>query len=117
VPADEWMRRLAHDPEPFLLRLEFTAKAARDRELRRKLETRISAVPLALRRLIEESAESEGLELPLPADEVALALQALGLGLALEALGNPGAVRPGIGGDVAALLIELLAERDSQETR
>src|SRR6266545_5747427 len=43
--ADDWMRTFANDPEPFLLRLEFTARAARDPELRRKLGTRVGAVP------------------------------------------------------------------------
>jgi AcrR family transcriptional regulator len=108
--AEDWMRRFASDPEPFLLRLEFTARAARDPKLRRKLGTRVGAVPFAIRRLLEEGAEAEGVELPLPAEELALALQALSLGLALEALGNPDGVRPGVGGDLAALLIESLSQ-------
>ncbi len=112
--ADDWMRTFANDPEPFLLRLEFTARAARDPELRRKLGTRVGAVPLAIRRLVDEAAE---VELPLPADELALGLQALSLGLALEALGNPDAVRPGVGGDLAALLIELLEQRGARRRR
>jgi AcrR family transcriptional regulator len=114
--ADDWMRRLEEDPEPFLLRLEFTARAARDPELRRKLGTRVGAVPLAIRRLVERGAETEGRELALPPDELALALQALSLGLALEALGNPDAVRPGVAGDLAALLIESLTERTARES-
>ena len=47
-------------------------------------------------------------------DDVALALQALSLGLALEALSNPDAVRPGLNGDLAALFIELLDARTSR---
>jgi AcrR family transcriptional regulator len=111
--ADDWMRSVARDPEPFLLRLEFTARAARDPKLRRKLGTRVGAVPLAIRRLVEERAEAEGVELPVAAGELALALQALSLGLALETLGNPDALQRGIGGDLAALLVESLAERGS----
>jgi AcrR family transcriptional regulator len=115
--ADDWLRRFARDPDPFLLRLEFTARAVRDPKLRRKLGTRVGAVPLAIRRLVEEGAEAEGVELPLPPEELALALQALSLGLALEALGNPDAVRPGIGGDFAALLVDSLVERRAQGSR
>src|SRR3712207_6642784 len=44
--ADEWMRRLASDPGPFLLRLELTARAAHDRDLQQKLATRVGEVPL-----------------------------------------------------------------------
>jgi AcrR family transcriptional regulator len=113
--GDEWMQRVARDPEPLLLRLEFTARAVRDPELRRKLGTRVGAVPLAIRRLVEEATEAEDLELRLPPDDLALALQAMSLGLALEALGNPDAVRPGVGGDLAALLIELFRTRSSRE--
>lgn len=109
--AEDWMRSLARDPEPFLLRLEFTIRAARDPALRRKLGTRVGAVPAAIGRLVEEGAEAQDLELPVPAVELALGLQALSLGLALEALGNPDAARDGIGGDLAALLTESLADR------
>jgi AcrR family transcriptional regulator len=111
VGVEEWLRRLAADPDPFLLRLEFTARGVRDPDLRRKLGARVGAVPLALQRLTERDAEAEGLELALPADEVVLALQALSLGLALESLGNPGAVRAGLGGELAARLIEALTVR------
>jgi AcrR family transcriptional regulator len=117
VAVDDWLRRFARDPDPFLLRLEFTARAVRDPKLRRKLGTRVGAVPLAIRRLVEEGAEAEGVELPLPPEELALALQALSLGLALEALGNPDAVRPGIGGDLAALLVDSLVERRARGSR
>jgi AcrR family transcriptional regulator len=112
--ADDWMRQFERNPEPFLLRLEFATQAARDQKLRAKLGTRVGAVPLAIRRLLEDRAAAEGLELPLPFDDVALALQALSLGLALEALSNPEAVRPGINGDLAALFIELLEVRATQ---
>jgi AcrR family transcriptional regulator len=115
--VDDWLGRLAGDPEAFLLRLEFTARAARDPQLRRKLGMRVGAVPLAIRRLVEEGAEAEGVELLVAAEELALALQAVSLGLALEALGNPAAVRPGVGGELAALLIERLGQPNREGSR
>jgi AcrR family transcriptional regulator len=114
--ADEWMRRLESDPAPFLLRLELTARAAHDRDLQQKLATRVSAVPLAIRRLIESAAQEEAPAPPLPADEIALAFQALSLGLALEALTNPAAVRAGLNGDLAAFLVDALQARTRSET-
>jgi AcrR family transcriptional regulator len=103
-----WLRRLAADPDAFLLRLEFTARAVRDPELRAKLGARVGAVPLAIERLNERAGDGTGLEFALPAGDVALGLQALSLGLALEALANPSTVRPEIGGELAARLLDAL---------
>jgi len=103
--AEEWMRRVGRDPDAFLLRLEFTAGAARDADLRRKLGTRVGAVPLVIQRLLEDATDAEALENSLPAEELALGLQALSLGLALEALVDSDAVRPGLAGDLAEILV------------
>jgi AcrR family transcriptional regulator len=113
--ADEWMRRLKSDPAPFLLRLELTVRAAHDRDLQRKLANRVGAVPLAIRRLIETATQEESITVPLPPEEVALAFQALSLGLALEALTNPGAVRPGLGGELAAMFVAELQARSGSK--
>jgi AcrR family transcriptional regulator len=103
-----WSRRLAADPDAFLLRLEFTAHAARDPVLRAKLGARVGAVPLAIERLTERADDGTAREFGLPVADVALGLQALSLGLALEALANPGAVRPEVGGELAARLLDAL---------
>jgi AcrR family transcriptional regulator len=110
--ADEWITRLATEPAPFLLRLELTVRAAHDRDLRRKLATRVGAVPLAIRRLIESAMQDDARALPLPTDEIAMGFQALSLGLALEALTNPAAIRPGLGGDLAAMVVGALQARN-----
>ena len=112
--ADEWMHRLTSEPAPFLLRLEFAVRATHDRDLQQKLATRVGAVPLAMRRLIESAAQEEALALP--PEELALTFQALSLGLALEALTNPAAVRPGLNGDLAALVVEALQARRGSGT-
>lgn len=114
--ADEWMRRLGNEPAPFLLRLELTVRAAHDPALREKLATRVGAVPLAIRRLIEDGAEQQGLSLLLPSGEIALAFQSLSLGLALEALTNPEAVRRGLGGDLTTLLASAIKTDARSET-
>jgi AcrR family transcriptional regulator len=109
--ADDWMRWLESDPAPFLLRLEFAVRAAHDRDLRQKLATRVGAVPLAIRRLIETAAEDAGLAPAWSPDRLAQGLQALSLGLGLEALANPGSVRSDRGGELAALVVEALQAR------
>jgi AcrR family transcriptional regulator len=107
--VDGWLRRVASDPDAFLLRLEFTARAARDPELREKLAARVSAVPLAIERANNRAGDAAQREFAIPAEDVALGLQALSLGLALEELSNPGAVAPGVGGELAARLLDALS--------
>jgi AcrR family transcriptional regulator len=114
--ADEWMVRLASEPWPFLLRLELAVRAAHDRDLQQRLATRVGAVPLAIHRLIESTAHREPGEPALPPAEIAIAFQALSLGLALEALSNPAAVRPGLGGELAGLLAIALQAQSGSET-
>ena len=99
--ADEWIARLASEPWPFLLRLELDDSRSSRPQAPDKLATRVGAVPLAIQRLIESEMDDRGSSRP-AATETALAFQALSLGLALEALSNPAAVRPGLGGDLAA---------------
>lgn len=115
------MQRLAGDPDPFVLRLEFTARASRDPELRSKLGTRARAVPEALARLVEAGAREEGLRLQRSPREVALAVQGLIMGLALEAL-LMGAevdeefISPGRAADLAVLLIDRLMSEGGEPT-
>jgi AcrR family transcriptional regulator len=113
--AEGWVSRVHRDPDAFLLRLEFTARVARDPELRRKLGERVAAVPLALQRLSERAGDVAGREAGMPLEELVLGLQALSLGLALEVLADPGAIRPGVAGELAARLVDGLgASREPQ---
>lgn len=103
--ADEWIEHFRRDPRAFLLRLEFAVRGPRDAELRRQLGTRVGAVPLAIRRLIGRELTDEGIPAA-GAEQLALALQALSLGFALELLSDPDAVPPGTAGELAAQLIQ-----------
>lgn len=114
--ADEWIEHFRRDPRAFLLRLEFAVRGAHDPRLRGRLGTRVGAVPLAISRLIQGALREQGLP-PSDADEIALALQALSTGLALEVLSNPDAVRPGLAGDLAARVIEALAAGAKSDRR
>jgi AcrR family transcriptional regulator len=107
-----WLRRVEADPDAFLLRLEFTARAARDPALREKLGARVGAVPVTIARLQARAGDPAETRLLLPTEQVALALQALSLGLALEAIANPAAVQPEAGGQIASRLLDALTERD-----
>jgi AcrR family transcriptional regulator len=111
--ADQWMERFAKDRESFLLHMEFVAHAGRDPELAERFGTRSAALREAIAAYIAHYQELEGIESELTPDDLALVLRALGIGLAIEALVSPGAVREGAYGDFVELLVKLLREHGS----
>jgi AcrR family transcriptional regulator len=116
--ADQWMARLARDRESFVLHLEFIAHADRSPELAGRFGIRSAAMREALSRYIVQYQQEAGAELAMPADDLALALRALGIGLAIESLVSPDAVRHGLYGDFVELLVCLVREgRFAQPSR
>jgi AcrR family transcriptional regulator len=111
--ADQWMQRFAGDRESFVLHMEFIAHAERDPELAGRFGARSAALREAISRYIVEYQREAGGELALPADDLAMVLRALGIGLALEALVSPDAVRDDLYGDFVELLVKLLREHGS----
>jgi len=109
--ADQWMDRLARDRESFALHMEFLAHAGRDPQLARRFGTRSSAMREAVARYISHYQQEAGLEPVMPTDDLALILRALGIGLAIESLVSPEAVRHNLYGDFVELLVSLLRER------
>ncbi|HEY5053682.1 MAG TPA: TetR/AcrR family transcriptional regulator [Solirubrobacterales bacterium] len=107
--ADQWMERFASDRESFVLHMEFIAHAGRDPELAGRFGARSAALREAVSRYISTYQEEVGAEPALPADDLALVLRALGIGLAVEALVSPAAVRRDLYGDFVELLVTLLA--------
>ena len=106
--ADQWMQRFAGDRDTFLLHLEFMIHAARNPHLSEQLGQRMAALRLEIeRQLSSREARSES-ALPLPAADLALVLRALGIGLAVEALNQPGELNTRLYGDFVALVAGLL---------
>ncbi|HET7052814.1 MAG TPA: TetR family transcriptional regulator [Solirubrobacterales bacterium] len=108
--ADQWMDRLARDRESVVLHMEFIAHADRDPELAGRFGTRSAAMREAVSHYISQYQEEVGVELALPPDELALVLRALGIGLAVESLVSPEAVRHDLYGDFVELLVGLMRE-------
>jgi AcrR family transcriptional regulator len=102
--GDQWMERFAGGIETFLLNLEFGTYAARSPKLRNEYAARLSAMRLTLAHFLEQDAAAGNIELPLPADELALVITALALGMAMEKLGDP----QGVPDDVYGRFLELL---------
>lgn len=109
--ADQWMERFASDRESFLLHLEFLAASRREPELAKRFGSRSAALRETIAAFIAHHQEEEGAEAPLPPSELALVLRALGIGLAIEALVSPDAVRDDLYGDFVELLVSMLRER------
>jgi len=113
--ADQWMDRLGRDRESFALHVEFLAHAGRDAQLARRFGTRSAAMREAVARYISRYQQESSLEPAMPADDLALILRALGIGLAVESLVSPDAVRHNLYGDFVELLVSLLRERGEAE--
>lgn len=114
--ADQWMQRFTDDRDTFLLHLEFMIHAARNPHLSKQLGQRQAALRLEIeRRLADREVQTET-ALPLPPADLALILRALGIGLAVEALNQPGEINTRLYGDFVALIAKLL-ETSSQNTR
>jgi AcrR family transcriptional regulator len=112
--ADQWMKRFAADRESFLLHLEFLAASRREPELAERFGSRSAALRETIAAFIAHHQEEEDAEAPLPPAELALILRALGIGLAIEALVSPDAVRDDLYGDFVELLIAMLRERSAR---
>jgi len=113
--ADQWMERLGRDRESVLLHMEFIAHGDRDPELAGRFGSRSAAMREAVARYIEGFTAEEGMELPISADDLAMVLRALGIGLAIESLVSPEAVRRDLYGDFVELLVKTLREGGSAE--
>jgi AcrR family transcriptional regulator len=109
--ADQWMERFAADRESFLLHLEFRGQAGREPELAERFGTRSASLREAIATYIAHYEKEEGVKSPLPPADLALILRALGIGLAIEALVSPDAVRDDLYGDFVELLVRMLRER------
>lgn len=109
--ADQWMERFAEDRDSFLLHLEFLASSRREPELAERFGTRSAALREAIASYIARYQEEEGVEAPLPPADLALVLRALGIGLAIEALVSPEAVRDDLYGDFVELLVKMMREQ------
>ncbi|MFZ1927001.1 MAG: TetR/AcrR family transcriptional regulator [Solirubrobacteraceae bacterium] len=106
--ADQWMQRFAGDRDTFLLHLEFMIHAARNPHLSEQLGQRMAALRLEIERQLSSREALSNSALPLPAADLALILRALGIGLAVEALNQPGEVNKRLYGDFVALVAGLL---------
>jgi AcrR family transcriptional regulator len=101
--GDDFTRFLAADPEWQRLFFEFAAHAARNPEFRQELVTRHRTLRSRIAELLERRAGELGIESPVPYDELALMLFAMGNGFAMERLLEPDIVPDDLHGRMMSL--------------
>lgn len=90
--ADHWMAFIEREPSMLLLYTEFWTYAVRDPRARVEVARHFADVRAALCRLISAGAHDLGLELTMPVEQLAVAVDALADGIARQKLAEPGAV-------------------------
>ncbi len=103
--AERWMAMIEREPDVLLLFMEFWAYAARDEGVRRHVADSFGRARATLTRLIADGARDFELELELPAEQLAIAIDALADGIARQKMADPEAVPDELMGRVLALLL------------
>lgn len=115
--ARQWMTTIEREPELLLLLMEFWAYGMRDPRMREKVAERFAQMREVLTRLIAESVREFDLELALPAEQLAVAIDALADGIARQRLADPAAVPGELMGRVLSLLLAAVTRPAGTGTR
>jgi AcrR family transcriptional regulator len=92
-----------------LLFIEFWARAVRDPSRREGFARHRRAAREVIARFLEQQAAQVGVDLPAPADQLAVAVLALSNGIAIEHLADPENIDPSTFGAILGLLLQGLA--------
>jgi AcrR family transcriptional regulator len=102
--ARRWMSMIDREPELLLLFMEFWAYGVRDPQMREKVAERFAQMRHTLTQLIADGVREFDLELALPAEQLAVAIDALADGIARQRLADPDAVPDELMGTILSLL-------------
>jgi AcrR family transcriptional regulator len=102
--ARRWMTMIEREPELLLLFMEFWAYGVRDVQVRPKVAARFAQVRELLTSLIADGVREFDLELEIPAEQLAVVIDALADGIARQKLADPEAVPDELMGRVLSLL-------------
>lgn len=103
--ARHWMEIIEREPEMLMLFVEFWAYAARDPGARERVAASFARARQVLTRLISDGAREFALQLEMPAEHLAIAIDALADGIARQQLADPGSVPDDLMGRVISLLL------------
>jgi AcrR family transcriptional regulator len=102
--ARQWMTMIEREPKLLLLFMEFWAYGVRDARVRPKVAARFAQMREALTKLIADGVRDFDLELEIPAEQLAVAIDALADGIARQKLADPDAVPDELMGKILSLL-------------
>ncbi|HEX4466917.1 MAG TPA: TetR/AcrR family transcriptional regulator [Solirubrobacteraceae bacterium] len=103
--AQQWMTMIDREPDLLLLFMEFWAYGVRDPQVRPKVAARFAQMREVLTRLIADGVREFDLVLDIPAEQLAIAIDALADGIARQKLADPSAVPDELMGRVLSLLL------------
>ncbi len=107
--SERWMEGLQREPDRFRLFIELWAQAQRDEQLRLRLAAALAQLRATFAGFAAASAADAGLEPPArAAEQFANVMLALGLGLGMLELTDPGAVSPTLLGATISVLIRTM---------
>jgi AcrR family transcriptional regulator len=115
--ARQWMTMIEREPEVLLLFMEFWAYGVRDAQVRPKVAARFAQVREMLTKLIADGVREFDLELEIPAEQLAVAVDALADGIARQKLADPDAVPDELMGRVLSLLFAGATRPAGRDTR
>lgn len=115
--ARQWMKMIQREPEVLLLFMEFWAYGVRDASVRPKCAARFAQMRELLTKLIADGVREFDLELDIPAEQLAVAIDALADGIARQKLADPDAVPDELMGRVLSLLFEAATRPAGTDTR
>ena len=110
---DRMTEEIPFDRRWNLLFLEFVVRAARDEIFARKFRARLDRLRLRSTEGVRSYLESAGIETNLTPEELALAVAALGNGLAIEGLIHPDWSSDAIYGELLGLLVRGLTDHEA----
>ncbi|MEJ2858037.1 MULTISPECIES: TetR/AcrR family transcriptional regulator [unclassified Saccharothrix] len=109
----DWsMVDLKENPDWFLLHMEFLFAAARDPEVRARFSEGGRTIRNMMGALIQHEVDTGALKSDMTATDMAMGMNGLFLGLALQEVIEPGVVRVGLYGDVVRLIMDAMSPEE-----
>ncbi len=109
--ARQWMAMIQRESETLLLFTEFWAYGVRDPQMRAHVAACFAETRRLLTTLIAEGVRDFDLELTIPAEHLAVVIDALADGIARQKLADPDAVPDDLMGKVLTLLLGAVTRR------